>query len=136
MTEIFNRRELKSRRQELRKNMPPAEVILWQRLRGRQLLACKFRRQHSVGPYVLDFYCPALRLAIELDGDSHFREGAARKDRDRDEYIGGLGIRVLRYLNTDVYDNLDGVLEVLVREIHKREAESRAEASREDGTGE
>ena len=131
MNEIFNRQDLKSRRQELRKSMPPAEVILWQRIRGKQLLDCKFRRQHSVGPYVLDFYCPQLRLAIELDGDSHFREGAPQKDRDRDVYIRSFGIRVLRFLNTDVYDNVDGLLEVVVREIRQRKDELRAE---KDGT--
>jgi very-short-patch-repair endonuclease len=123
MTEIYNRRELKYRRQELRNNMPPAEVILWQRLRGKQLLGYKFRRQYSVGPYVLDFYCPTLRLAIELDGDSHFWDGAKQKDRERDEYIRGCGIHVLRFLNPDVYENLEGLLEVLVGAMRQREAE-------------
>ena len=123
MTEIYNRHELKSRRQELRNNMPPAEVILWQRLRGRQVLGYKFRRQYSVGPYVLDFYCFGLRLAIELDGDSHFREGAAQKDREREDFIRGFGIHVLRFLNTDVYENLEGLLEVLVGTMRQREAD-------------
>lgn len=123
MTDIYNRRELKSRRQQLRKNMPPAEVILWQRLRGRQVLGYKFRRQYSVGPYVLDFFCPTLRLGIELDGDSHFREGAKQKDRERDKYIRSFGIHVLRFLNTDVYENLEGLLELLVGAMRQREAE-------------
>ena len=84
MNRIYNRRELKTRRQTLRSQMPPAEALLWQQIRGKQLLGYKFRRQYSVGRYVLDFYCPALRLGIELDGDSHFQEGAAQGDQERD----------------------------------------------------
>ena len=76
MTQYFNRPSVKPRRQALRRTMPKAEVLLWMQLKGRQLLGCKFRRQYSVGSYVLDFYCPEIRLAIELDGDSHFRAGA------------------------------------------------------------
>ena len=76
MTEIFNQSTEKSIRQELRNSMPTAEVILWTRLRGRQLLGCKFRRQYSVGAYVMDFYSPEVKLGIELDGDSHFRGSA------------------------------------------------------------
>ena len=111
----------KDRRRKLRGNMPDAEVILWSKLQRRQLLGYKFRRQFSIGPYVMDFYCPALNLAIELDGDSRFREGAQQYDKQRQEYIESFGIAVVRFLNTDVYDNLDGVLEVIVREIGGRE---------------
>ena len=117
MNRIYNRRELKTRRQTLRNQMPPAEVLLWQQIRGKQLLGYKFRRQYSVGRYVLDFYCPALRLGIELDGDSHFQEGGAQRDQERDSYISSFGIRLVRFLNTDVFENMDGLLEVLVREI-------------------
>jgi very-short-patch-repair endonuclease len=100
--------------------MPKAEVLLWVRLKGRQVLGCKFRRQYSVGPYVIDFYCPALKLAIELDGDSHFRAGANAYDAERQVFIESFGIRVLRFLNTDIYENMDGVLEVIVRGIQER----------------
>jgi len=121
MTELYNRTTEKDRRRELRRNMPDAEVILWSKLQRRQLLGYKFRRQFSVGPYVIDFYCPTLNLAVELDGDNHFRDGAKRYDKRRQEYIESVGIAVVRFLNTDVYDNLDGVLEVFVREIRRRE---------------
>ena len=90
-------------------------MLLWCQLKHRQLLGEKFRRQFSIGPYVVDFFCPALHLAIELDGDSHFVDGAARSDERRRRYIESYGIRIVRFLNTDVYDNLDGVLETLVR---------------------
>jgi very-short-patch-repair endonuclease len=63
--------------------MPPAEVILWQRLRNRQVEGYKFRRQYSIGRFVVDFYCPEKRLAIEVDGESHFVEEADLRDRER-----------------------------------------------------
>ena len=76
MNEYFNKESGKDKRRQLRNTMPAAEVILWSKLKGRQLLGCKFRRQHGIGTFVVDFYSPEIRLAIELDGDSHFRDGA------------------------------------------------------------
>jgi very-short-patch-repair endonuclease len=83
-------------------------------------VGCKFRRQYSVGPYVIDFYSPEVKLAIELDGETHYVEGAAGYDAQREEYIRRFGIKTLRFLNPDVYTNLDGVLEVIAREISQR----------------
>jgi very-short-patch-repair endonuclease len=97
--------------------MPDAEVILWSRLKGRQLLGCKFRRQYSVGSFVIDFYSAEVRLGIELDGDSHFQMGAAEYDQKRQQFIEFFGIRIVRYLNTEIYENLDGVLEAIGAEI-------------------
>jgi very-short-patch-repair endonuclease len=73
MTAFFNRASEREKRRQLRRAMPEPEVLLWLRLKGRQLLGCKFRRQYSVGPYLLDFYTPEAQLGIELDGDSHFQ---------------------------------------------------------------
>ena len=120
MTKAFNRKTEKKRRQYLRKNMPEAEVILWSKLRRKQLCNIKFRRQYSVGPYVLDFYAPQIKLAIELDGDSHFTTEAKNHDRERDEYIEGFGIKILRILNPEIYENLDNVLEYIGRVIGER----------------
>jgi very-short-patch-repair endonuclease len=120
MTQYFNRSSEKDNRRQLRHSMPKAEVLLWQRLRGRQLLGCKFRRQYSVGPYVLDFYCSELRLGIELDGDSHFQPGALEYDQKRDQFVATFGIRILHFLNTDVYENIDGILESIADETSKR----------------
>lgn len=117
MTEFFNRRSEKTKRQELRKNMPPAEVILWSRLKGRQLLGCKFRRQYSVGSFVIDFYAPEIKLGIELDGDSHYQHGAAKYDERRQRFIESTGVSMVRFLNTDIYDNLNGVLEIIAERI-------------------
>jgi len=75
----------------------------------------KFRRQHSVGAYILDFYCSSEKLAVELDGDSHFIGEAPEYDRQRTVYLNALNIKVLRFLNTDVYDNLNAVGEKILR---------------------
>ena len=110
MTRHHNRPTEKTVRRELRNNMPKAEVVLWSRLKDRQLLGYKFRRQLSVGPYILDFYCPALKLAIEVDGDSHFHDGVRQYDTRRQASIELLGIKILRFLNTEIYENMESVL--------------------------
>ena len=93
--------------------MPKAEQILWQYLKGKQLSGYKFRRQYSVGAFIVDFYCIEAKLAIELDGDSHFEEGVAGYDQKRQRFIENLGIRVLRFTNHEIYFDLDNVLEVI-----------------------
>jgi len=110
MTKVFNKTAQKDTRRELRKNMPIAEILLWAKLRGKGLLGCKFRRQYSVGNYVVDFYCPSLKLAVEVDGESHYVSGAAEYDRLRQSAIEKYGIHFLRVTNRDIYDNLEGVL--------------------------
>ena len=102
--------------------MPRAEVILWSKLKGRQLLGCKFRRQYGVGAFVMDFYSTEIELAIEVDGDSHFQEGRPEYDRRRQAFIESFGIRIIRFWNGDIHENLDGVLEAIVREIVERRA--------------
>ena len=114
---LHNRPLLKTRRKELRNNATPAERLLWGILQHSNLGGYKFRRQHSVGPYILDFYCPAAGLAIELDGDSHFTDDAVAYDQERTAYLNSLQITVLRFLNTDVYDNLAAVGDSILEEI-------------------
>jgi len=111
MTIIFNRTSERVKRKALRKAMPKAEVILWVYLKNRQLHGYKFRRQYSVGPYIIDFYCPKLKLAIEIDGPTHFTKQAERYDLQRQKYIESFGIHFLRVTNLDVYENIDGVIE-------------------------
>lgn len=110
MTEFFNRSSERAVRRKLRAGMPAPELVLWSRLKGKQLLGLRFRRQYSVGPFILDFYCPQVRIGIELDGDSHYSEEAPARDARRDQYIAQFGIRILRFTNKDVMDNLGGVL--------------------------
>jgi very-short-patch-repair endonuclease len=120
MNEIFNREDEKNKRRELRRSMPDAEVMLWSRLKGRQLLGCKFRRQYSVGSFVLDFCSAEIKLGIELDGDSHFQSGVREYDQKRQQFIESFGIKIIRILNTEIYQNLDGVLEMIGREVVMR----------------
>ena len=114
---FHNRPELESLRKQLRNNATPAEIKLWGRLQRSNLDGYKFRRQHSVGPYILDFYCPSEKLAIELDGDSHFTNEAITYDIARTAYLNALNIKVLRFLNTDVFDNLIEVCERILAEL-------------------
>jgi very-short-patch-repair endonuclease len=117
MSRIFNKNSEKEKRRILRTNAPNAELLVWSSLRGKAVLGYRFRRQYSVGPYVLDFYCPALKLAVEIDGDSHFQEGAQGDDSVRQTGIESLGIRFLRFTNDEVYNNLEYVLEEITRAV-------------------
>ena len=116
---IFNHPNLTSLRQKLRKDMPTAEVILWSELQGKRFMGLKFRRQYGIGRYVVDFYCPRLKLAIEVDGDSHSSPKAERYDKKRQEYIERKGIKIIRCDNNDVYKNIDGVIEDIVYEVKR-----------------
>ena len=86
------------------------ELLLWSRLRAKQFEGLKFRRQHGVGPYIVDFYCPERRIVIEVDGDTHAEADQVVRDKERDLYLASLGLEVVRYTNGDVVDNLEGVL--------------------------
>ena len=113
MTQFFNKSEGKEKRRQLRNNAPTAESIVWTRLSKKQVHGFKFRRQYGVGPYVIDFYCPALNLAVEIDGDSHFVADANGNDERRQAFIESFGIRFLRFTNDQVYRELDNVLETI-----------------------
>lgn len=114
MTRAYNKKEETLKRKKLRKEMPLAERIMWIRLRGKQMREYKFRRQYSIGAFVVDFYCVPLKLAIEIDGESHYwTEDVRKKDAVRQKYIESFGVRFLRFTNTEVVTNLDGVLQVI-----------------------
>lgn len=113
LTEIFNRSSEREKRKLLRNNMTEAERILWHRIRNRQIHGKRFRRQFSIGPYIADFYCPELRLVIEIDGDVHLKVDAIEYDQVRDKYITSLNIKVIRFTNYEVYNNIDEVLNKL-----------------------
>jgi len=117
MTKAFNKADEKIKRRMLRKNMPQAEVILWSKLKDKGLKGYKFRRQYSVEKFVIDFYCPKLKLAIELDGDSHFIEDAVIRDKERQTIIESYGITFLRFTNREVYENVEGILKEVVKYI-------------------
>jgi len=98
---------IKNNARNLRRNQTDAEKLLWSRLRNRNFLNLKFRRQHPFPPYIVDFYCDDLRLIIELDGGQHTEE----KDFKRTDFLQNNGLQILRYWNNDVLKNREGILE-------------------------
>lgn len=110
MADIHNRKDLEHYRKDLRNNATSAEATLWHFLKQKKL-GWKFRRQHSIGNYIVDFYCAPERVAIELDGAGHFTEKGMRYDQKRTEFLNSLNVRVIRFENWEVFGDLPGVLE-------------------------
>lgn len=99
--------------------MPRAEVVLWNQLKSKQRLNQRFLRQYSVENYILDFYCPALKLAIEVDGSSHFiNERSEKLDIKRQKVLELYGITIVRFMNNDIYDSLNSVVLVIEEKIN------------------
>ena len=98
-------------RTDLRKRLTPAEATLWNILKNSQLDGRKFRRQHGIGIYVLDFYCPSEKLAIELDGDGHFSVADVSYDNKRRRFVEHFGIRIVRFDNDTVFKYPDFVID-------------------------
>jgi len=115
----------------LRRNATRAEKRLWLRLRNRQLAGLKFRRQHPVRKRSVDFFCAEARLAIELDGSGHGRHFGETSDLDREIELYEQGIRVLRFHNRDVLDNIDGVLNAIIYAVDPQKSLWRQEAPRQ-----
>ena len=126
---ISNFASKKDFRRELRNNATPAEVTLWKTLQGKQLDGFKFRRQHSIGNYILDFFCPSANLAIELDGGQHFTQEGREYDAVRDEFLWSVGITVLRYANNLIFENLEGVLEDVREHLRNSSSDSKVKTS-------
>ncbi len=94
----------------LRKNMTDAERRIWSKIRRKQLKEFQFYRQKNIGNYIVDFYCPAAKLIVEVDGGQHYSEENIVKDEVRDRFLNDLGFRVLRFSNSDVFKNIEGVV--------------------------
>ena len=105
--------ELLSRAREFRSNPTPAEATLWRLLRRKQLGGFKFRRQHVLGPFIVDFYCPKTRLVVELDGRSHLAN--KEYDLERSKYLEDRGLKITRFSNDEVLKNTRQVLEKILR---------------------
>lgn len=105
---------LKERRRVLRNNVTEAEKTLWKKLKRRQL-GLQFRRQFGIGGYILDFYCPERKLAVELDGGFHRKR--KEYDKDRTKYLNSLNIKVTRFWNQEVVDDVDVVMEKIKKEL-------------------
>ena len=103
----------KDRRKELRGNLTPVEALLWKCLQRSQLAGKKFRRQHARGPFIVDFYCTECRLGVELDGAGHKTILGNERDAARDLFLARFNVRILRFENRLVRENLQGVLEAI-----------------------
>jgi len=115
---FFNKKEQKIIRQNLRNQRSKSEKILWYKIRNQQL-GVKFRRQHGIGNYVVDFYCPEIGLIVEIDGATHGGQNEVKYDNIRQKYLKNKGLKVKRYRNVDVKNNLEGILEDLIEFIEK-----------------
>ncbi len=123
MSRLHNRKSLKNIRKSLRNNSTSAEATLWKMLKQSQVGGYKFRRQHSVGKFVPDFYCPELKLAIELDGEPHANLVQIQIDTERDEFLLQKGITVLRYENRWVFEYLEVIKEDILKFARNRKQE-------------
>ncbi|WP_236262753.1 endonuclease domain-containing protein [Aggregatimonas sangjinii] len=108
--QLHTRKELAEFRKELRKNLTPAEAFLWKHLKSRQLDGKRFTRQHSIGPFIVDFYCASEKLIIELDGEVHQTPNAQEYDENRTKFLENIGYTVIRFENKMVFDNFESVI--------------------------
>lgn len=114
----FNKK-LKQRARELRKNMTDSERFLWAKIRRKQLNGYQFYRQKNIGNYIVDFYCPAAKLIIEIDGGQHYHGQGIKKDKIRDNFLVRLGFKVLRFSGREIFTNIDGVLHRIHQHLQK-----------------
>ena len=124
-----------SRARYLRKHPTKWERVLWRRLRNRNFAAYKFRRQHPIESYILDFYCPAAKLAIELDGGGHNYRNGVTRDRAREEFLACHGIAVLRFWNHQVREEPDSVLTAIWLALQRRTGKNPSPQSSPFGKG-
>ncbi len=116
--------DIRAYAREMRNKMTDAEALLWKLLRDRRIAGAKFRRQHPVGRYILDFYCVEKQLGIELDGGQHGETVAY--DQRRDDWLRGQGIQVLRFWNNQMLAEAEAVMEVIYRAVVENDANEKA----------
>ena len=111
-TIIYNKKLEKNKRKLLRSSLRLPEILLWHQIKGKKIKGFKFRRQYGIDRFVVDFYCPEIKLAIEVDGNSHFMDNKTEcYDKSRQEFIESYGIDFLRFTNSEVLKNLGGVVD-------------------------
>ncbi|MEG0652937.1 MAG: DUF559 domain-containing protein [Acinetobacter sp.] len=113
-------KNLKQPSRDLRNNMTDAELLLWRRLRSKQIHGLQFYRQKPILNYIVDFYCPSAKLVIECDGGQHYTEDGLEADRVRDEALAELGLMVLRFDNLQILNEIDAVVEVIYCVVEQR----------------
>jgi very-short-patch-repair endonuclease len=124
---LFNRKSLKSFRSSLRNSSTSAEVALWVLLKSKKLEGTKFRRQYSIGSYIVDFCCPSEKLIIELDGDPHGEYHRIQKDEIRDKYLESLGFTVLRFENRFVFQDPEYLKGEISKVLNKKRISDKLE---------
>jgi very-short-patch-repair endonuclease len=117
---LHYKKELKQRSRDLRKNTTDAERKLWSVIRMKQIHGLQFYRQKPIGNYIVDFYCPAAKLVIEVDGGQHYESGAVQYDRIREDFLKSQGLRVIRFTNLDVLKNIEGVVSKILETTDKK----------------
>ena len=113
-------KNLKQPSRDLRNNMTDVELLLWRRLRCKQIHGLQFYRQKPILNYIVDFYCSSANLVIECDGGQHYTDDGLEADRVRDEALAELGLMVLRFDNLQILNEIDGVVEVIFEIIRQR----------------
>lgn len=113
MTPLNNRKYLKLFRKKLRSQGTSAEAVLWTYIKGKKIAGIKFRRQHSIGKFIIDFYAPSKKLAIELDGEVHKWGKSAKNDLEKEVLLQSLGITILRFENKWIFDDPDYVINTI-----------------------
>ncbi|KPL04344.1 MAG: hypothetical protein AMJ90_01215 [candidate division Zixibacteria bacterium SM23_73_2] len=114
---LFYNKNLKSYARTLRNNMTDAEKLLWSKIRRKQLKDCQFYRQKIIGNYIVDFYCPKASLILEIDGSQHYQEEGIKRDKKRDAYLKNIGLKVLRFSDGEVFENLPVVVEKIYEDL-------------------
>ncbi|MYD11527.1 MAG: endonuclease domain-containing protein [Chloroflexi bacterium] len=105
--------DIKQLARHMRRNPTPAEDLIWQRIRKKQVHGFRFRRQHAIERFIVDFYCFEARLVLEIDGGIHNEPGHAANDEERQRYLESLGLHVLRFTNAQVMHKTDAVVHVI-----------------------
>jgi very-short-patch-repair endonuclease len=118
MYNLFNKKSNKQKRRDLRKSMTPAEKRLWSYLR-KSNLGCKFRRQHGIGPYIVDFFCREKNLVIEVDGETHTTSQEKKYDKTRTNFFHAHNMTVIRFWNNEIYHNIDFVIKDIQYNLSK-----------------
>ena len=113
-------KRLKQRSRQLRENMTAAEQFLWSKIRLNQLKGYRFYRQKPVGEYIADFYCPKVKLVIEVDGGIHLSHKIKEYDKARDAYMEGMGLYILRFTNIEILTNVKKVLKMIKSKINDK----------------
>ena len=112
---LHNKKSIQDKRKRLRNYGTPAEAALWKIIRNRNIAGLKFRRQHSVGNFILDFYCPAIRLCIELDGEDHYWQEGMERDKIKTEFLIKNNIHVIRFENRLVFEDAEFIIGSIIK---------------------